>query len=181
MARKGTGEAEDVDSKDSTARDCQCFERDDYSSWRVPASGDVVTAQPPYPTSRPRHALRWLLRWVDAGLLSRLARHIATGTAQRSFSDPATEWKDNIWPIRPQTHWDISTNFPFPRLLECDVEEGTWLRLDVHPNTGDFVSDMIGDLDCLSSEDAYDQSVGTATTRPILCGVPYDYDLKVTR
>ncbi|KAK0458565.1 uncharacterized protein EV420DRAFT_1629551 [Desarmillaria tabescens] len=88
----------------------------------------------------------------------------------------AAEWKDNIWPIRPQTPWDISTDFPSPRLLEYDVEEGTWLRLDVHPKTGDIVFDMIGDLYCISSEDAYDQSGSTATARPILRGVPYDSD-----
>ncbi|PBK62923.1 hypothetical protein ARMSODRAFT_997185 [Armillaria solidipes] len=93
-----------------------------------------------------------------------------------SFTDPAAEWKDNIWPIRPQTHWDISTDFPFPRLLEYDVEEGTWLRLDVHPTTGDIVFDMIGDLYCISSEDADDQSGTAATARPILRGVPYDSD-----
>ncbi|KAK0442843.1 hypothetical protein EV421DRAFT_2081966 [Armillaria borealis] len=130
----------------------------------------------PYPTSRTRRALRWLFLLVAAGLLSRLAPHLATRTTQSAFTDPAAEWKDNIWPIRPQTHWDISTDFPFPRLLEYDVEEGTWLRLDVHPTTGDIVFDMIGDLYCISSEDAYDQSGGAATARPILRGVPYDSD-----
>ncbi len=130
----------------------------------------------PYPTSRTRHAFRWLFLLVAAGLLSRLAPHLAFRTTQSSFADPAAEWKDNIWPIRPQTHWDISTDFPSPRLLEYDVEEGTWLRLDVHPKTGDIVFDMIGDLYCISSEDAYDQSGTPATARPILRGVPYDSD-----
>ncbi|KAK0224984.1 hypothetical protein EDD85DRAFT_980078, partial [Armillaria nabsnona] len=74
------------------------------------------------------------------------------------------------------THWDISTDFPFPCLLEYDVEEGTWLRLDVHPTTGDIVFDMIGDLYCISSKDAYDQSRSAATAGPILRGVPYDSD-----
>ncbi|KAK0210211.1 hypothetical protein DFS33DRAFT_1291450 [Desarmillaria ectypa] len=133
----------------------------------------------PYATSRTRNALRWLFLLVAAGLLSRLAPQFSfktTRTAQSSFADPAAEWKDNIWPIRPQTPWDISTDFPFPRLLEYDVEEGTWLRLDVHPTTGDIVFDMIGDLYCISSEDAYDRSGSAATARPILRGVPYDSD-----
>lgn len=28
------------------------------------------------------------------------------------------EWKDDIWPIRQQTSWDISTDFDHPRVLE---------------------------------------------------------------
>lgn len=50
--------------------------------------------------------------------------------------DPAEEWKDNIWPFRPQAPWDISTDLPHPRVLEYDVDEGTWLRLDVNGSFG---------------------------------------------
>ncbi|KAF9025154.1 composite domain of metallo-dependent hydrolase [Hymenopellis radicata] len=74
---------------------------------------------------------------------------------------------DNVWPYREQTAaWDISTDFAYPRTLEYDVEEGTWLRLDVHPVSGEIVFDMLGDLYCLVS----------GTAHPILVGVPYDSD-----
>lgn len=94
-------------------------------------------------------------------------------------SDPSSQWKDDVWPIREQTPWDISTDYPFPRKLEYDVTEGTWLRLDVHPKTGEIVFDMLGDLYCLPA-DAYSRSHLTSSlsspARPILLGVPHDSD-----
>ncbi|KAG8928329.1 hypothetical protein FRC00_001794 [Tulasnella sp. 408] len=57
--------------------------------------------------------------------------------------DKAYGWKDDIWPIRPQQPWDISTDFAHPRKLKYDVEEGTWLRLDVSRD-GEIVFDMLG-------------------------------------
>ncbi|KAG6845196.1 hypothetical protein H0H87_012523 [Tephrocybe sp. NHM501043] len=93
---------------------------------------------------------------------------------QASSNDPASEWEDNVWPLREQTPWDISTDFPFPRELQYDVTEGTWLRLDVHPKSGDIVFDMLGDLYCLPAADVAVKSLTTA--RPILLGVPYDSD-----
>ncbi|KAH8100212.1 hypothetical protein BXZ70DRAFT_893558 [Cristinia sonorae] len=93
--------------------------------------------------------------------------------------DPAREWKDDVWPIRPQTPWDISTDYPYPRKLEYDVTEGTWLRLDVHPKTGEIVFDMLGDIYCLPAH-AYSQvqlTSGSPTKAvPILLGVPHDSD-----
>lgn len=93
-------------------------------------------------------------------------------------ADPASEWQDNIWPIREQTPWDISTDYPYPRSLEYDVTEGTWLRLDVHPISGDIIFDMIGDIYCLPGHEALkahaqDEKV---RARPVLLGVPYDSD-----
>ncbi|KAJ7668294.1 hypothetical protein B0H17DRAFT_1087605 [Mycena rosella] len=88
----------------------------------------------------------------------------------------APEWMDDVWPISEQTPWDISTDYAYPRVLEYDVTEGTWLRLDVSP-TGDIVFDMLGDLYCLPSAE-----VNSATrdhgikARPILLGVPHDSD-----
>ncbi|KAJ7593490.1 hypothetical protein C8J56DRAFT_931194 [Mycena floridula] len=85
------------------------------------------------------------------------------------------EWQDNVWPIRPPTPWDISTDFPYPRILEYDVEEGTWLRLDVHPKSGDIVFDMLGDIYCLTAKEAYEPGY-TATARPVLRGIPHDIE-----
>jgi dipeptidyl aminopeptidase/acylaminoacyl peptidase len=94
---------------------------------------------------------------------------------ERVQRDPALEWKDNIWPIRRQTPWDISTDFPHPRKLEYDVQEGTWLHLDVHPTSGDVVFDMVGDIYCLPGAEAlYASNDGPVNARPILQGVPYD-------
>ncbi|TRM63712.1 hypothetical protein BD626DRAFT_569086 [Schizophyllum amplum] len=89
------------------------------------------------------------------------------------------EWEDNVWPIREQTPWDISTDFPYPRTVDYDVQEGTWLRLDVHPTSGDIVFDMIGDVYCISAADALvaNMDVGTrAKARPVLLGIPHDSD-----
>ncbi|KAH9915780.1 uncharacterized protein BXZ73DRAFT_92563 [Epithele typhae] len=94
-------------------------------------------------------------------------------------SEPGAQWKDDIWPLREQTPWDISTDFPFPRLLEYDVTEGTWLRLDVNTKTGDVVFDMLGDIYCLPAS-AYSKAALSSDefTRavPILAGVPHDSD-----
>ena len=92
--------------------------------------------------------------------------------------DPASEWDDNIWPIRQQTPWDISTNFDYPRTLTYDVQEGTWLRLDVHQISGDIVFDMIGDLYCLPGRLALQLRDGDAPIKalPILTGIPFDSD-----
>ena len=93
-------------------------------------------------------------------------------------SNPGEAWEDNVWPIRPTTPWDISTDFLYPRTLEFDVTEGTWLRLDVHPNTGDIVFDMMGDLYCLPAK-AYTETQllpSPTSARPVLLGVPHDSD-----
>ncbi|KAI0637449.1 hypothetical protein C8Q77DRAFT_1155282 [Trametes polyzona] len=95
-------------------------------------------------------------------------------------TDPSEGWKDDVWPIREQTPWDISTDFPFPRSLEYDVTEGTWLRLDVHPKTGDIVFDILGDIYCLPANAYSEASLGSSETRsravPVLLGVPHDSD-----
>ena len=89
--------------------------------------------------------------------------------------DPADEWQDNVYPLRAQSPWDISTDYSYPRTLEYDVQEGTWLRLDVHPTSGDVVFDMVGDLYCLPGSQALQpRSTGLIKARPILLGAPYD-------
>ncbi|KAF9010988.1 hypothetical protein BDZ89DRAFT_1167612 [Hymenopellis radicata] len=121
-----------------------------------------------------RRVLRWGLLLSAAALLSYLGKlPIHSQTAQKS---PADEWKDDVWPIREQTPWDISKDFPYPRVLEYDVQEGTWLRLDVHPVTGDIVFGMVGDVYCIAADDAYTASGAVAVAHPVLTGVPYDSD-----
>jgi hypothetical protein len=95
------------------------------------------------------------------------------------YDDPASEFKDDIFPLRPQDPWDISTDFPHPRTLAYDVEEGTWLRLDVHPISGDVVFDMVGDIYCLPASAYSEASLmsGIKTQAvPVLTGVPHDSD-----
>ncbi|EGN96264.1 hypothetical protein SERLA73DRAFT_94359 [Serpula lacrymans var. lacrymans S7.3] len=106
-------------------------------------------------------------------LRKRFATQPSFGIATQS-EDPSSEFRDDVFPFRQPAPWDISTDFPYPRLLEYDVTEGTWLRLDVHPVTGDIVFDMAGDLYCLPAE-SY-KSGGVTTANPILVGVPYDSD-----
>lgn len=104
----------------------------------------------------------------------------ATSSLKDAFNigstDPATEWKDNIWPLRQQTPWDISTDYSYPRKLEYEVTEGTWLRLDVHPTSGDIVFDMVGDIYCLPGSQALQSNAETLKARPILTGIPHDSD-----
>ncbi|KAI6117523.1 hypothetical protein EDD16DRAFT_1481316 [Pisolithus croceorrhizus] len=95
------------------------------------------------------------------------------------YDDPASEFKDDVFPLRQHDPWDISTDFPYPRTLKYDVEEGTWLRLDVHPVSGDIVFDMAGDLYCLPASSYTYENVAlgiTAQAIPILTGVPHDSD-----
>ncbi len=112
--------------------------------------------------------------WTPIGLLNEDADAALTSLAQ-----PGEEWKDEIWPLREQTPWDISTDFPFPRRLEYDVTEGTWLRLDVHPKSGEIIFDMLGDVYCLPAS-AYSSSALNSDSRsravPVLTGVPHDSD-----
>ena len=112
--------------------------------------------------------------WTPTGLFS---TRISSQSAD--LTDPADEWRDDTWPLREQNPWDISTDFPFPRKLEYDVTEGTWMRLDVHPETGEVIFDLLGDIYCLPSS-AYDASALStgAHTRaiPVLKGVPHDSD-----
>ncbi|KAF5373144.1 hypothetical protein D9758_001532 [Tetrapyrgos nigripes] len=90
--------------------------------------------------------------------------------------DPASQWQDNIFPFRNQTPWDISIDYPYPRILEYEVTEGTWLRLDVHPTSGDIVFDMLGDLYCIPGTET-SHTDGTITNAlPILVGIPFDSD-----
>lgn len=121
-------------------------------------------------TEGPRLSIRYLIIIIFAASASLLSLKFSAVHT----SDSASEWQDNIWPYREQTPWDISTDFPYPRLLEYDVEEGTWLRLDVHPTTGDIVFDMLGDMYCIPGDEQ--DPHGIARARPVLLGVPYDSD-----
>jgi len=62
----------------------------------------------------------------------------------------ADQWRDDIFPYRPQTPWNISNSaFTYPRVLTYTVNEGTWLHLDVHPIYSDILFGMVGTLFCL--------------------------------
>lgn len=106
-----------------------------------------------------------------------VVNHDASSSSSVRSPIHTDEWEDNVWPIRQPTPWDISTDFSHPRKLEFDVDEGTWLRLDVHPKSGEIVFDMLGDLYCLPS-DAYSDFLRSLSTRarPILTGIPHDSD-----
>ncbi|KAI8999066.1 hypothetical protein BD414DRAFT_476891 [Trametes punicea] len=119
------------------------------------------------------------LSWRPASVFDLFQSTEASPTNPAFASDPNEEWKDDVWPLREQTPWDISTDFPFPRSLEYDVTEGTWLRLDVHPKAGEIVFDMLGDIYCLSAEAYSDARLGSETPSravPIVLGVPHDSD-----
>ena len=106
-------------------------------------------------------------------------KYSSTSPAGAYYDDPASEFKDDVFPLRPQDTWDISTDFPYPRTLAYDVEEGTWLRLDVHPISGDIVFDMAGDIYCLPAHSYSDARLtsGIKTKAvPVLTGVPHDAD-----
>ncbi|KAJ7043643.1 hypothetical protein C8F04DRAFT_1366688 [Mycena alexandri] len=119
-------------------------------------------------------ALKYLLLLSVAAILSTFLpflRPAKLTTAPKPLV--ASEWKDDVWPIREQTPWDISTDYAYPRVVEYDVTEGTWLRLDVSP-AGDIIFDMLGDIYCLPHNEV---SAGAPiTARPVLLGVPHDSD-----
>ena len=122
-----------------------------------------------------------LLSWYLPAprFLSSLQRATLKTQPLSAGDDPGAHWKDDVWPIREQTPWDISTDYPFPRVLEYDVTEGTWLRLDVHPVTGDIIFDMVGDIYCLPGKayaDGAHASGSLTRAVPVLLGVPHDSD-----
>ncbi|KAJ7833499.1 hypothetical protein B0H13DRAFT_2428395 [Mycena leptocephala] len=121
--------------------------------------------------------LKYLLLLSIAAILSTFLPFLRSQSGYTKVPKPLAdpEWKDNVWPIREQTPWDISTDYAYPRAVEFDVTEGTWLRLDVSP-TGDIVFDMLGDVYCLPSAEVSAAGGAAITARPILLGVPHDSD-----
>ncbi|KAF9228696.1 hypothetical protein BS17DRAFT_691608 [Gyrodon lividus] len=112
--------------------------------------------------------------WQKSGL-----KYPSSSPFSPDYDDPASEFKDDVFPIRPHDPWDISTDFPHPRTLTYEVEEGTWLRLDVHPISGDIVFDMVGDIYCLPASSYSKASLmsGIKTQAvPVLTGIPHDSD-----
>lgn len=118
----------------------------------------------------------------SAAVLPNLLRQLTgyNGKSAQSLTDslegPADEWQDNVFPLRKPTPWDISTDFPYPRKLTFTVDEGTWLRLDVHPSSGDVVFDMLGDLYCLPASSYINAGNGPTEAQPVLLGIPFDSD-----
>lgn len=100
----------------------------------------------------------------------------AQDSSKRALTDPALEWRDDEYPLHQQTPWDISIDFNHPRKLEYDVTEGTWLRLDVHPKSGDIVFDMIGDIYCLPGREVDGKATHEVEARVVTSGVPHDSD-----
>ncbi|EJD43843.1 hypothetical protein AURDEDRAFT_145360 [Auricularia subglabra TFB-10046 SS5] len=97
-----------------------------------------------------------------------LCRRTRGGAGSSRSGRPLQQWKDDVWPFREQEAWDISTDYPHTRKLSYEVSEGTWLRLDVHPTSGEIVFDMLGDLYCLAPP--------STTAHVITRGVPHDSD-----
>lgn len=118
----------------------------------------------------------------SAAILPGIFRHL-TGhdyelarTPSAKHADPTEEWQDDIFPLRDPTPWDISTDFPYSRTLSFSVDEGTWLRLDLHPSSGEIVFDMLGDLYCLPATSYLHSESGSTKAQPIMLGIPYDSD-----
>ncbi|EIN12910.1 hypothetical protein PUNSTDRAFT_60526 [Punctularia strigosozonata HHB-11173 SS5] len=114
---------------------------------------------------------------VDLGRSAHKVEQNESVVVHAASTEPGDAWRDDVWPLRPQKHWDISTDFSYPRKLDFDVTEGTWMRLDVHPHTGDIVFDLLGDIYCLPAS-AYLHRDSDAPTQavPVLIGVPHDTD-----
>ncbi|KAJ7623213.1 hypothetical protein FB45DRAFT_924921 [Roridomyces roridus] len=136
---------------------------------------------PTYTAKRGR--ARYLLLLPVAAALSIFSpffsrNQIQFATAPKPLSASATpEFKDDVWPLREQTPWDISTDFAHPRVASFSVSEGTWLRLDVSP-TGDIIFDMLGDVYCLPTSEVTSALTGgpAVKARLVLSGVPHDSD-----
>ncbi|KIY66625.1 composite domain of metallo-dependent hydrolase [Cylindrobasidium torrendii FP15055 ss-10] len=134
-------------------------------------SSEKVAWNPP--SIRPPRPL-FLALLVAASTISLLSINLPRGEIDASLAAAEPEWEDNTWPYRNQTPWDIEKDFEYPRKLEFDVEEGTWLRLDVHPHTGEVVFDMLGDLYCLPKSTP--DSLEPLIAQPLLIGIPFDAD-----
>ncbi|KAJ7070752.1 hypothetical protein C8F01DRAFT_1107614 [Mycena amicta] len=138
----------------------------------LPTSHTVPSRRPAANTKR----TRVLIVLLAAATLSTFLPSLRSHSFSTAPKPSVAEWKDDVWPIREQTRWDISTDYAYPRVLEYDVEEGTWLRLDVN-RAGDIVFDMLGDLYCVPNAEIHAALNGSPTAaRPILLGIPHDSD-----
>ncbi|KAH8830826.1 hypothetical protein DL96DRAFT_1594464 [Flagelloscypha sp. PMI_526] len=127
--------------------------------------------KPELPNRRKTLSLTLVATVLSFYLLQQLSIHSAFHTSQH---DELIDG-DETWPIRHQElPYDISTDYPYPRHLEYDVEEGTWLHLTVHPITSDIVFAMVGDLYCLPGNETASNSKIMA--RPVMLGIPHDTD-----
>ncbi|KZV99100.1 hypothetical protein EXIGLDRAFT_762868 [Exidia glandulosa HHB12029] len=125
---------------------------------------------PPNRLMRPsrRTMIKQLAILGVASALAVASRRVAW-TRPPSGNSELKDWKDDVFPLVPRpADWDISTDYAYPRRVNFTVDEGTWLRLDVHPVTGEIVFDMLGDIYCLPP------TGGEA--RPVLVGAPFDSD-----
>ncbi|THH10405.1 hypothetical protein EW145_g1350 [Phellinidium pouzarii] len=123
-----------------------------------------------------------LLRQLTDAFTGALLHSLAEDKPAGKLLNPADEWRDDVFPLRRPAPWDISTDFPYPRTLEFNVNEGTWLRLDVHPLSGEIVFDMLGDIYCLPVS-SYLQPANSGPAEltstealPIMLGIPHDSD-----
>ena len=123
------------------------------------------------------------MRNLQSGLLAACVLATNTLASQTYFSTsktnkPKKEQHDDTYPFLQPTLWDISTDFPHPRRLEYHVSEGTWLRLDVHPKSGDIIFDMAGDVYCLPGDAYTSGDIWASATKAtqVLLGVPHDSD-----
>ncbi len=63
--------------------------------------------------------------------------------------------------------WDVAGTFGPVKTVRFTTEEGTWMNVDVHPDGGTIVFDMLGDL--------YTLPIGGGEARRITSGAAYDF------
>lgn len=83
-------------------------------------------------------------------------------------------YPDTEYPLRPAVEpWDISNSYPYPRKFSTTVNEGTWLRVAIHPTKNEIVFDMLGDLYCMSTDGLF-TGLSAVRAHAFLSGIPFD-------
>jgi imidazolonepropionase-like amidohydrolase/Tol biopolymer transport system component len=79
--------------------------------------------------------------------------------------DPAQEKEKEA--AKDEKKWDVSAPpYAYDTAVALDVDEGTWMSLDVSPDGKEIVFDLLGDL--------YTMPVGGGEARPLTSGIAWD-------
>ena len=65
-----------------------------------------------------------------------------------------------------ESKWDVNTPPGSKEFIEIDVDEGTWMNLDVSPDGKTLIFDLLGDL--------YTMPIAGGTARSITSGMSWD-------
>lgn len=100
----------------------------------------------------------------DVPLASGLQEEAEDSTPEPETEEPATEENEAAGET---SDWDVANPPLETRDVTLDVDEGTWMSLDVSPDGQTVVFDLLGDI--------YTLNIGGGAARNIASGLPWEY------